>query len=99
MGFEQVFDNLSLKHMDVLRKHIHSLVDYVWNYCFWTNAMLSKFGYDRKDSSTLEVLVGFSDINERYDIGSASFMSVFELFLHFKESGGLWFQLSHTFYL
>ena len=43
MGFEQVFDNLTFKHMDALRKDIQSLVDYVLNNCFWTYAMLSKF--------------------------------------------------------
>ena len=36
MGFEQVFDNLTFKFMDPLRKHIQSLVDYVLNRCFWT---------------------------------------------------------------
>ena len=29
MGFELVFDNLTVKHMNVLRKQIQSLVDYV----------------------------------------------------------------------
>ena len=29
MGSEQVFDNLTLKHMDALRKQTQSLVDYV----------------------------------------------------------------------
>ena len=29
MGSEQVFDNLTFKHMDALRKQILSLVDYV----------------------------------------------------------------------
>ena len=43
MEFEQVFDNLTFKHLDALRKQIQSLVDYVLNYCFWTFAMLSKF--------------------------------------------------------
>ena len=43
MGFEQVFDNLTLKHLDALRKQIQSLVDYALNHCFWTYAMLSKF--------------------------------------------------------
>ena len=35
-GFEQVFDNLTSKHMDALMKQIQSLVDYVLNHCFWT---------------------------------------------------------------
>ena len=43
MGFEQVFDNLTFKHMDALVKQIQSLVDYVLNHCFWSYAMLSKF--------------------------------------------------------
>ena len=36
MGFERVFDNLTFKRMDALRKQIQSL-DYVWNHCFWTH--------------------------------------------------------------
>ena len=43
MGFEQVFDNLTFKHMDALGKQIQSVVDYVLNHWFWTYAMLSKF--------------------------------------------------------
>ena len=43
MGFEQVFDNQTVKHMDALSKQIQSPVDYVLNHCFWTYAMLSKF--------------------------------------------------------
>ena len=43
MGFEQVFDNLTFKHMDSLRKKIQSLVDYVLSHCFWTYAVLGKF--------------------------------------------------------
>ena len=36
MGFEQVFDNLTFKHMDaLLRKQIHYLVDYVLSHRFW----------------------------------------------------------------
>ena len=31
MGFEQVFDSLTFKHMDALRKQIQSLGDCVWN--------------------------------------------------------------------
>ena len=42
MGFEQVFDNVTFKYMDALRKQIQSLVEYVWNHCFWIYAMLSK---------------------------------------------------------
>ena len=43
IGFEQVFDHLTFKHMDALRKQIQSRVDYVWNLRFWTYAILSKF--------------------------------------------------------
>ena len=43
MGFKQVFDNLTVKHMDALRKQIQSLADYVLNHCFWTYAMLEIF--------------------------------------------------------
>ena len=43
MGFKQVFDNFTVKHMDALRKQIQSLADYVLNHCFWTSAMLRKF--------------------------------------------------------
>ena len=43
MGFEQVFDNLSVQLMDALRKQIQSLIDYVLNRCFWILAMISKF--------------------------------------------------------
>ena len=48
MGFKQVFDNLTVKHMDALRKQIQSVADYVLNHCFWTYAMLGNFQNDRK---------------------------------------------------
>ena len=48
MGFKQVFDNLTVKHMDALRKQIQSLTDYVLNQCFWTYAMLENFQNDCK---------------------------------------------------
>ena len=48
MEFKQVFDNLTVKHMDALRKQIQSLADYVLNHCFWTYAMLGNFQNDRK---------------------------------------------------
>ena len=41
--FKQIFDNLTVKHMDALRKQIQSLADYVLNHCLWTYAMLRKF--------------------------------------------------------
>ena len=34
MGFKQVFDNLTVKHMDALRNQIQPLIDYVLNHCF-----------------------------------------------------------------
>ena len=34
VGFKQVFDNLTVKHMDALRKQIQSLADFVLNHCF-----------------------------------------------------------------
>ena len=43
MRFEQVFDNLTFKHMEALGKQIQSLFDYVLKHCFWILAMLSKF--------------------------------------------------------
>ena len=43
MGFKQVFDNLTVKHMDALRKQIQSLTDFVLNHCFWNYAMLRNF--------------------------------------------------------
>ena len=48
MGFKQVFDNLSVKHMDALRKQIQSLADYALNHCFWTYAVLGNFQDDCK---------------------------------------------------
>ena len=48
MGFKQVLDNLTVKHMDALRKQSQSLTDFVLNHCFWTYAMLSNFENDRK---------------------------------------------------
>ena len=46
MGFKQVFDNLTVKHMDALKKQIQSLADFVLNR--WTYAMLRNFENDRK---------------------------------------------------
>ena len=40
MGFEQVFNNPTVNHMDALRKQIQSLVEYLLNHCFWASAML-----------------------------------------------------------
>ena len=48
MVFKQVFDNLTVKHMDALRKQIQSLADFVLNHFFWTYAMLRNCEYDRK---------------------------------------------------
>ena len=35
MGSEQVFDNLTFKHMTALRKKIQSVVDYFLSNCLW----------------------------------------------------------------
>ena len=48
MGFNQVFDNLIVKHMGALRKQIQFLADFVLNHCFWTYALLMNFENDRK---------------------------------------------------
>ena len=48
MGFKQVFDNLTVKHMDVLRKQIQSLADYALNHCFGAYSMLRNLENDRK---------------------------------------------------
>ena len=48
MGFTQVFDSLTVKHIDALRKQIQSLADFVLNHCFWTYGMLGNFENDRK---------------------------------------------------
>ena len=49
MGLKQVFDDLTVEHMDALRKQIQSLADYVLNHCFWTYEMLENFHQnDRK---------------------------------------------------
>ena len=48
MGLKQVFHNLTVKHMNALRKQIQSLADYVLNHCFWTYAMLGNSQNDRK---------------------------------------------------
>ena len=48
MEFKHVFDNLTVKHMDALRKQIQSLADFVLNHSFWTYAMLKNFENDRK---------------------------------------------------
>ena len=58
MGFQQVFDNLTVKHMDILRKQIQSLADFALNHCFWTYAMLRNFENGRKKLFTLEVVFG-----------------------------------------
>ena len=58
MGFKQVFDSLTVKHMGALRKQIQSLADFVLNHCFRTYAMLRNFENDRKKYFTLEVVFG-----------------------------------------
>ena len=48
VGFKQVFNNLTVKHMDVLRKQIQSLADCVLNHCFWAYSILRNLENDRK---------------------------------------------------
>ena len=48
MGFKQVFDNLTVKHTDALRRQIQFLAGFVLNHCFWTYAILRKFENDHK---------------------------------------------------
>ena len=43
MGFEQVFDNRTIKRMDTLSTGIQPLVDHALNYCLSIHAILSKF--------------------------------------------------------
>ena len=43
MRAEQVLDNLTVKHMETLRKQIQSLVYYVLNTAFGMLVILSKF--------------------------------------------------------
>ena len=47
-GIQTGFRYLTVKHMDVLRKQIQSLADYVLNHCFWTYAMLRNLENDCK---------------------------------------------------
>ena len=58
MGFKQIFDNLTVKHMDALRKQIQPLANFVLNHCFWTYGILRNFENDRKEQFTLEVVFG-----------------------------------------
>ena len=43
-GIQTGIRYLTVKHMDALRKQIQSLAVFVLNHCFWTSAMLRKFG-------------------------------------------------------
>ena len=70
MGFKQVFDNLTVKHMDALRKQIQSLADFVLNHCFWDLCNVKEIlrMITRNNLLQKSYLVS-SDINDRYDIG------------------------------
>ena len=48
MEFKQVFDNLTVKHMDALRKQTQSLADYVLNHCYGLMQCQGNFENDRK---------------------------------------------------
>ena len=47
-GIQTGFRYLTVKHMDVLKKQIHSLADCVLKHCFSTYAMLRNLENDRK---------------------------------------------------
>ena len=49
MGFKQVFDNITVKHMDALRKQIRSLVDYILNHGFCAFQCQGNFENDCKN--------------------------------------------------
>ena len=74
MGIEQVFDNLTFKHMDALRKQIQSLVDYVLNHCFLDICNVKQIlTMITRIKLIWKSYLVCSDINERYDIRQASF--------------------------
>ena len=49
IGFEEVFDNLTFKHMHALRKQIQFLVDHVFSHCFGHMQCQANFDNDHKD--------------------------------------------------
>ena len=43
IGIKKIFNHLTLSYINVSKKMIQSLADYVVNNCFWTHAISSKF--------------------------------------------------------
>ena len=68
MGFEQVIDNITFKRMDVLRKKIQSLLDYVLKYFLDTCNLKQILTLIITIKSFMKSYLVCSDINERYDI-------------------------------
>ena len=63
--YSRVFDNLTVKYMDALRKQIQSLADFVLNHCFWTYAMLRKFWEWSQDIIYFRSRIWFALISTR----------------------------------
>ena len=74
MESEQVFENLTFKHMDALRKQIQYLADLEICNVNQILTMITRIKLLWKSYSVC------SDIDEKYDIRKASFTSVFEVF-------------------
>ena len=69
MGFTQVFHNLTIKHMDALRKQIQSLANLVLNHCFGPMECQGILRMIARNNLLQKSYLVASDINERYDIG------------------------------
>ena len=90
MGFEWVFNSLTFKHMDTLRKQIHSLVYYVSEPQFLDICNVKQmFTVITRNKLFWKSYLVCSDINERYDIRQASFTSVLEVFRIASNLGSL----------
>ena len=84
MGSGQVFDNLTFKHIDALRKQIQSLVDYALSHCFWTHAMLSKFCQWSQELNCFGSPVWFGPISTRGMTLDKLLLPMSSRFLHYK---------------
>ena len=80
MGFEQVFDNLTFKLMDALRKQIQSLVDYSLNHSLDICNVKQILTMVARIKLLWKSYLFCSDVNKKYDIRQASFTSAFEIF-------------------
>ena len=69
MGFEQVVDNLTVNHMDALRKQVLSLGDYVSTTVFGLCKVKEILRMIARIKLLSQTYLVWSDINERYDIG------------------------------